>query len=160
MRSFQVFAGMKPERAERMFRKLSKAVPTVFREAVDAAAHASKTRPTYLRGRPFERRAEAVRRALARVAGNAMADEILAVYFLECNKELLVEWLDVAGLAHEDGALEEEEPGQPDEASLRAAVQKFQSGDEDEDRALLLRAFAAQQAIDWPLLDTLLDADP
>lgn len=160
MRSFQVFAGMKPERAARMLQKLSKAVPVVFREALDAAALASKSRPAFLRRQPFERRAEAVRRALTRVASNTLADEMLAVYFLECRKELLVEWLDVAGLAHEDGTLEEQEPGQPEEGALREAFQKFQSGDDDEDRPLLLRAFAAQQAIDWPLLDSLLGAEP
>ena len=159
MRSFQVFAGMQKDHAERMLRKLSQTVPPVFREAVDAAALASKSRPTYLRGRPFDRRAEAVRRALSRVAGNPLADEILAVYFLECRKELLLEWLDVAGLAHEDGALEDDEPAQPEEADLRSAVEKFLGGDDDEDRPLLLRAFAAQQAVDWPLLDDLLGAE-
>jgi len=160
MRSFQVFGGMQAEHATRMLRTLSKAVPQVFREALDAAALASKSRPTYLRSQPFERRAQAVRRALSRVASNVLADEILAVYFLECRKELLVEWLDVAGLAHEDGTLEEEEPAQPEEATLSAAVQKFLGADDDEDRRLLLRAFSAQQAIDWPLLDALLAEEP
>ena len=159
MRSFQVFAGMTPERATSMLRKLSQEVPAIFREAVDAAALASKTRPVYLRRQPFERRAETVRRALSRVASNTMADELLAVYFLECRKELLLEWLDGAGLAHEDGALEEDMPKQPEEAVLREAVTKFQ-GDDDPDRPLLLRSFAAQQAIDWPALDALLDAEP
>lgn len=160
MRSNQIFAGLQPERAAVMLKKLSEAVPPVFREAVDAAALASKSRPAYLRRQPFERRAEAVRRALARVASNTMADEMLAVYFLECRKELLVEWLDIAGLAHEDGSLEDDAPGQPEEAALREAVQKFQGADEDEDRLLLLRAFSAQQAIDWPVLDALLVAEP
>ncbi|MFP8876620.1 MAG: hypothetical protein VCB99_06850 [Myxococcota bacterium] len=158
MRSFQVFASMTPERAVSMLRNLSQSVPAVFREAVDAAALSSKTRPVYLRRQPFERRAETVRRALSQVASNSMADEMLAVYFLECRKELLMEWLDFAGLAHEDGTLEEDMPGQPDEAVLGEAVTKF-LGDDDPDRPLLLRSFAAQQAIDWPALDALLDAD-
>ncbi len=159
MRSFQVFASMAPERAVSVLRKLSQEVPAIFREAVDAAALASKTRPVFLRRQPFERRAETVRRALSRVASNPMADELLAVYFLECRKELLVEWLDIAGLAHDDGTLEEDIPTQPDEAVLREAATKF-LGDDDPDRPLLLRSFAAQPAIDWPALDALLDAEP
>ena len=94
---------MTPERAVRMMRVLSKKAPAMFRQAVDAAAVAMRARPVYLRNQPFEKRAEAVRRALARVAPNPVADELLAIYFLECRKELLIEWLDLIGVAARGG---------------------------------------------------------
>jgi hypothetical protein len=153
MRSYQVFAAMKPERAVSMLRLLSKESPGMFRQAVDAAAVAIKARPVYMRRQPFEKRAEAVRRCLSRVVANPVADELLAVYFLECRKDLLVEWLDTVGLAHEDGALEEDAPAEPAPDALGKAVDDFLGADDDEDRDLLLRAFAAQQAVEWPALD-------
>lgn len=156
MRSFQVFAAMSPEEAERMMKVLSKEAPAMFRQAVDAAAASIKARPVYLRRQPFEKRAAAVRRSLARILANPVADELLAVYFLECRKELLLEWLDLVGLAHEDGTLEEEAPGQPAEADLTVAVEKYRAAGDDPDRELLLRAFAAQSAVAWPALDALL----
>lgn len=156
MRSYQVFASMSPEQATSVLRALSEGAPAAFRQAVDAAALATKTRPLYLRRQPFERRAQAVRRAMARVSANAVADELLAVYFLECRKPLLVEWLDLLGLAHDEGTLEDDTPAPPPEADLRAAVEKFRGAGEESDRELLLRAFAAQSAIEWPLLDALL----
>jgi hypothetical protein len=157
MRSYQVFAAMSPERAVALMRGLAEQSPAMFRQAVDAAAVATRTRPVYLRKQPFEKRAEAVRRALARVAANDVAGELLAVYFLECRKPLLIEWLDELGIAHEDGTLEEDEPAQPPDDRLRKAVDAYRAGDDDPDRELLLCAFAAQQAVDWPALDALLE---
>jgi len=156
MRSFQVFAAMSPEEAERMMKVLSKEAPAMFRQAVDAAAVSIKARPVYLRRQPFEKRAAAVRRSLARIMANPVADELLAIYFLECRKELLLEWLDLVGLVHEDGSLEDESPAQPAATDLTAAVEKYRAVDDDPDRALLLRAFGAQDAVEWPTLDALL----
>jgi hypothetical protein len=160
MRSYQVFAAMTPERAVHVMRGLSKQAPALFRQAVDAAAITMHARPVYLKNQPFEKRAEAVRRTFARVAANPVADELLAVYFLECRKELLVEWLDLIGLAHKEGALEEDAPAEPSEKKLRAAVKKYLDVSDDPDRDLLLRAFAAQHSIDWPALDALLGTPP
>jgi hypothetical protein len=157
MRSFQVFAAMEPEEAERMLKVLSKEAPAMFRQAVDAAAISIKARPVFLRKQSFELRAKTIRRALARVSANLVADELLAIYFLECRKPLLLEWLDGLGLAHEEGTLKDDTPAEPAAADLAAAVEKFRAaGSGDPDRELLLRAFAAQSAIDWPALDALL----
>lgn len=158
MRSFQVFASMPSERAVSMLRTLREKSPAMFNQAVDAAAVAIKARPVYLRRQPFEKRAEAVRRSLSRVVANPVADELLAIYFLECRKDLLVEWLDLVGLAHEDGALEADEPEQPAVDALHQAVDAYLAKDDDPDRDLLLRAFAAQQAVEWPALDARLES--
>ncbi len=95
---------------------------------------------------------------MSRVAANPVADELLAVYFLECRKELLVEWLDLVGLKHEDGTLEDDEPAQPQKKTLLSAAERYLAADEDADRELLLRAFAAQQVVEWPVLDARLEA--
>ena len=156
MRSYQVFAAMTPEEAERMLRVLSKESPAMFRQMVDAAAVSIKARPVFLRNQAFELRAKTIRRALARVSTNLVADELLAIYFLECRKPLLLEWLDLIGLKHEDGTLADDEPAQPEAKALAAAVEKYRGDGDDPDRELLLRAFAAQSAVSWPALDALL----
>lgn len=156
MRSFQVFAAMTPEEAEAFFSRIKESAPAIFAQSVHAASAALKSRPAFMLKQPFAKQVAAVRRALSRVATNPIADETLAVYFLEVQKGLLVEWLDAVGLAHEDGALEEDEPEQPEETKLRETVATFRAQDEDPDRELLLRAFAAQNSIDWPILDELI----
>ena len=154
MRSYQVFASMSNDEAVRLLRALAEQSPGAFANAVAVAAVALKARPVYLQKQPFERRAEHVRRALARVAANPMASEILAAYFLECRKPLLVEWLDTVGLAHEDGMLSADAPAQPKSKELAKAIDTFLAAGDDVDRPLLLRAFAAQDAIEWPDLET------
>jgi hypothetical protein len=101
----------------------------------------------FLRKQSFELRAQTIRRALARVSANLVADELLAIYFLECRKPHLIEWLDLVGLAHEDGTLKDETPrSRPRRTSPRRS-RSYRGTGEDPDRDLLQRAFAAQSAV-------------
>ena len=158
MRSYQIFAAMSPDRAAAVMSGLSENAPQMFKQALLAASASMNARPTYLQRQPFEKQVGAVRRALSRVAANGVAEEILAVYFLECRKELLIEWLDLLGIEHEDGILTADSPVAPEKAELQKAHGTFSGVDGDADRSLLLNAFAAQSAIDWPDLETLLDS--
>ena len=107
-------------------------------------------RPKFLLKQSPEKRADMIRRTLARVRANDLAEEILATYFLEIRKELLTEWLDSVGLEHDEGILKQENPPPPEKPQLLKAVEEFLKGGDIEDRKLLLQAFAAQSAIDWP----------
>jgi hypothetical protein len=160
MRAYQVFGRMSDAEAGRFLAVLAEKAPAFHVQALGAAAAAMRARPQYLMRQPHEKRAELVRRALARVAASAVAEELLAVYFLDCRKELLVEWLDAVGLEHEEGSLKADEPACPAPAKLDAALEGFRGaakpdGDPGDrfERELLLRAFAAQTAVDWPLLE-------
>ncbi len=158
MRSYHVFASMSAGRAAQMLKPLAQKAPAVFAQAVAVASAALKARPVYLLRQPFAKRAEAVRRALSRVASDPVASEVLAVYFLECRSKLLVEWLDTVGLEHEEGTLKDDAPAPPADAPLRTAVDVFLAVDDDPDRRILLGAFAAQDAIEWSVLDELIAA--
>ena len=151
---------MSPERATSLMRVLAERAPVMFASALQLAGATLKTRPAYLQRQPLEKRAASIRRALARVAANGVAEETLAVYFVECRKQLLIEWLDLLGVPHEDGILADDSPAPPAEAELRKAIERFRGDGDDADRELLLQAFAAQESIDWPALEALLDAKP
>ena len=76
--------------------------------ALSAAAGAFRLRPLFLRRQPRKRQSEWMRQALARTALAAVAEEVLAEYFLEYHNELLGELLDGLGLEHEKGVLKGE----------------------------------------------------
>ena len=156
MRSHEVFARMAPERAEAFLAELRQEAPQVSQMALAAAAGAFKLRPAFLKRQSKDKQAEWVRKALARGSMAAVAEEILAEYFLGHQKTLLVEWLDSVGLQHEDGVLKDAAPPPPESGSLRKAFDAFVAGENPERRRLLLCAFAAQSAIDWPELEGLL----
>jgi hypothetical protein len=158
VRCFEIFAGMSSEQAQGVLREIREKAPAGFQQALSLACGVQRMRPVYMRGLPFEKQAQAIRRALARVASNSVAEELLAIFFLECRRPLLVEWLDGIGLAHEDGILKDDNPPEPAGEKLRESTEKFLAGDEPETRRLLLRAFAAQETVSWPALDAMLDA--
>jgi hypothetical protein len=158
MRPYQLFAAMKPDQARALLDALKEKAPIGYAQALGLTAGVMKARPIFLQRLPAERRAELARKALARVASDAVAEEMLAVYFLECRNELPVEWLDLLGVEHEKGTLQGE-PKQPTAKKLAAAVEGLRKAATDTDgadRELLMRAFAAQTSIDWPKLDELL----
>lgn len=160
MRPHQIFGAMPPEHARTLLEALKEKAPIAYAQALGATAGALKARPVFLQRQPIERRAELVRKSLGRVVADPIAEEMLAVYFLECRNELLTEWLDALGLEHDKGTLQgEEPPAEPPAAKLDAAVAAYRAkaGDADRaDRELLLRAFAAQTSIEWPALDAIL----
>jgi hypothetical protein len=149
---------MTPARAEAFLTELRQEAPPVSQMALAAAAGAFKLRPAFLKRQPPAKQAEWVRKALARTAMAGVAEEILAEYFLGHQKALLVEWLDAVGLEHEEGALKTNAPAPPDPGVLHKAFEEFSKGENPERRHLLLCAFAAQSAIDWPELESLLAA--
>lgn len=158
MRSFQVFAAMTAPESEAFFGEIKDAAPGIFQQSIYAAAATLKMRPAFVKKQPFPKQVAYAKRALSRVAANAMADETLAMYFLEVKKDLLIEWLDQVGVEHEEGALTEDSPEEPSPAKVTEAVEKFRGADDDTDRELLLRAFSAQSSIEWPTLDALITA--
>jgi hypothetical protein len=159
MRSHEVFARMTPARAEAFLAEIRTEAPSVSQMALAAASGAFKLRPAFLKRQSPAKQAEWMRKALARGAMAAVAEEILAEYFLGHHKALLVEWLDAVGLAHEEGVLQANSPPPPDAGLLRKAFATFANGENPERRRLLLAAFAAQSAIDWPELEALLAED-
>jgi len=162
MRPHQLFATMAPDQARTLLDALKEKAPVAYAQSIGLTAGALKARPVFLQRQPPERRSEMIRKALGRVVSDPIAEEMLAVYFLECRNELLVEWLDAIGLEHEKGTLQgDDPPAEPDAKKLATHVATYREKATDADRAdreLLLRAFAAQSSIDWPELDKLLAA--
>ena len=157
MRPNQIFAAMSQEKCGQIMEKISQQSPEAVKQTVAAAALALKFRPQFLLKQPLAMRVSSVRRALSRTSANALAEELLAVYFLKCRLDLLTEWLDLVGLEHEEGMLKADVAQSPPEPELREKVARFRAVDGDEDRELLLEAFAAQTAIEWPVLDALIE---
>ena len=133
MRPYQIFASMEPAAAEHFFQGLAEGAPAMHQQLVHAAAAAMKSRPSYVNKLAPEKKAAAMRRALARVGSDPLAEEMLAIYFLEVKQELLTAWLDAVGLEHEDGTLKEDAPAEPKKKKLEECVAAFREGD-DSDR--------------------------
>jgi hypothetical protein len=161
VKAYQVFARMTPERTHALLESLREGAPAVYTQALAAASAWLRARPQFVLKQSPEKRAKLVRQALARFSTSIVAEEVLAAYFLQVKKPLLVEWLDAVGLEHEDGGLKADAPPEPDKKQLEKAVAAYRAKTDDvDDRTLLLEAFAAQSAIEWPTLEALIGAPP
>jgi hypothetical protein len=158
VKAYQVFARMTPERTHALLEGLREGAPGVYTQALAAASAWLRARPQFVLKQSPEKRAKLVRQALARFSTSPVAEEVLAAYFLQVKKPLLIEWLDLLGLEHEEGGLTADAPPQPARDVLEQALTRFRKPDDAADRALLLDAFAAQSAIDWPALEELIGA--
>ncbi len=159
MRSNEIFARMSTDQAAAFLDEVKREALPVARLALGAAAQAFRLRPEFLKRQPKLRQAEWMRKALGRTVGAPLAEEVLASYFLEHHLGLLKEWLDLVGIEHEEGQIKSETLPSPGKEVIEAAVAKFRTaGDQPERRELLLRAFAAQSAVDWPELEGMIAA--
>ena len=156
MRPHQIIAALSAEDFEKIMAAIEAESPEAVQSTTVAAAQVLKFRPKFLLKQKAEKRLASVKSAMSRVTATALAEELLAVYFLKCRLPLLEEWLDLMGLEHEDGILTQEEVPCPAEDELAKKVAEFRGGDDAGDRELLLRVFNAQAAIEWPALEALL----
>jgi hypothetical protein len=153
--SNDVFRTMTGEEAQLLLGEMRAELRELYRQAERVAAGTLRLRPVYLGRQPWPKRCEMIRKALA-LRKNAEADsEILATFFMERYAKDVAELLDALGVEHDEGVLKETNPAPPAEDVMKKVVREFPAGEHAAQRAILLRAFAAQGAIDWPVLDAM-----
>ena len=151
-----VFQSMNPEECQALLQEMREEVQPLYKQVESAAASTLRLRPVFLGRQPFAKRSRMIRKAMALRDNAETASEILATFFVERYTDELKELLDSLRIEHEDGLLRELGPAAPDKELLTQTVEKFLEGENPLMRSLLLRAFAAQSAIDWPALEALL----
>jgi hypothetical protein len=151
--STDLFRTLDPEESRALFDEMRKEVRPLYKQLEAVAAGSLKLRPVFLAKQPVEKRYEMMRKAMALRANGEAAAELLATFFLERYEKELVDLLDGFGVEHEEGVLKAEAPPEPTAKKIDAVVKKFQAGENPVMRRVLLKAFAAQSAIDWPKLD-------
>lgn len=153
--SIDVFRTMTSEECNKFFQVMRDDLRPLYRQAEVVAAAALRVRPVFLGKQQFPKRCEMMRKALSLRINADATSELLATFFMEKYAKDLGELLDSFKIEHEEGALKGPSPAEPDEKTIRSVTEKFQGGPDATMRRLLLKAFAAQSAIEWPKLDRL-----
>jgi hypothetical protein len=89
-------------------------------EAVALIARQIKFRPKSVLALPIDRKAKHLA-GLAQIS-DLLAARLLVSYHLEHQRPMMARFLDLLGVAHEDGLIADENPAAPDAAKLDAAV--------------------------------------
>jgi hypothetical protein len=122
-------------------------------EAVAALASHMKFRTKSLVSLPIDRKARYL--ATYPAISDTIAARALVSYHLEHQRQMMIEFLDALGIAHENGLISEESVSKPDAEKVRAAAgqlaEKYPAGDV----SLYLSTLVSQDPETWDALTEL-----
>lgn len=130
----------------------------VYRATMGAVAEARKLRPVFLERQPKPQRHAAMLATLARPALETVTGNLIRTWLLKKYKEMLCDFLDALGIAHNDGVVEDL-PATVEDPKLASAVDKLLGKFPREVVAVYLNAFQEMNEVQWPNLKHLLDTD-
>ena len=131
----------------------------LYRATLGAVAEARKLRPVFLERQPRPQRHTTMLATLTRPALELVAGNLLRVWLLKKHKQMLADFLDALGIAHQEGVVEDL-PATMDEAKIRAAVDTLLGKYPPEVVSVYLHAFSEMNTVGWPPLKTMLESDP
>jgi len=155
----ELFGFMSPSLALEILTYAYESDKPLYRATLGAVAEARKLRPVFLERQPRPQRHAAMLATLARPALDMVASNFLRTWLLKKHKQMLADFLDGLGIAHQEGVVEDL-PATIDEAKLRAAVEALITKYPPEAVAVYLHAFNEMNEVEWPGLRTMLDSDP
>jgi hypothetical protein len=131
----------------------------LYRATLGAVAEARRLRPVFLERQPRPQRHAAMLATLARPALDMVAANLIRTWLLKKHKQMLTDFLDALGIAHQDGVVEDLPPAM-DDAKIHAAVEALLAKHPPEAVAVYLNAFNEMNEVEWPSLKTMLESDP
>jgi|SRR5208337_1524315 len=131
----------------------------LYHVTLSAVAEARKLRPVFLERQPRPQRHTLMLATLARPALELVAGNLLRTWLLKKHKQMLADFLDALGIAHQEGVVEDLPPAM-DDAKVRAAVEGLLAKYPPEAVAVYLHAFNEMNEVEWPNLKAMLDSDP
>jgi hypothetical protein len=137
-----LLTGMSPERLETLYTSL----PDGEQAALDVAvARVLNSRVDVARRRPMPMRIKALRAWFQRSRDDDLALDVLRGYLLGPRQQLVTDFLDATGVAHEEGQVEDDDAS-PDGAKVPEAVQALAAKHDPVDVRLYLEVARRQ----WP----------
>jgi hypothetical protein len=116
-------------------------------EAIAAIASHMKFRTKTVLGLPAEKRSKYL--ATLPNVPDTIAARALVSYHLERQRPMMAAFLDMLGIAHEDGLIKDDELAKPDAAKLRTAATELASKFPADDVSLYFATLIAQDPDTW-----------
>ena len=161
MRSHELFQRMAPATAAEVFAYLQKEQKPVYKAALQGLANQRNLRGVFIERKPPNERYPWMQAALSRPISDALASHLLQGWLLGANKQMLNDFLDALGIAHEEDGTVEELPPSPPKEKIAAAVNQLLAQYPAEKVAIYLHAFRDMDStVQWSALDELLTEMP
>ena len=133
----------------------------VYKAAIQGLANQRNLRGVFIERKPPHERHVWMQAALRRPVSDALATHLLQGWLLAAQKEMLCDFLDALGIAHEDDGTVENLPECPPKEKISAAVAQLLEKYPAETVAIYLHAFRDMDStVQWPALSEILHATP
>ncbi len=157
MKAHELFQRMSPATAAEVFLFLQKEEKPVYKAAIQGLANQRNLRGIFIERKPPNERHPWMKAALSRPLSDTLASHLLQAWLLGANKEMLCDFLDALGIAHEPDGTVEELPPSPPKEQIRAAVDQLLAKYPTEAVAIYLHAFRDMDStVQWPALNEIL----
>lgn len=156
--SHELLGFMSPSLANDILNWTYEAERSTYKATLQAVAEARRLRPVFLERQARPQRHATMVAALNRPNLEMVAGTLLRTWLIKKYKDMLVDFLNSLGIAHEDGVVEDL-PETMEDAKLKAAVELLLGKYPHEVVAVYLNAFNDMNEANWSNLKTLLEED-
>jgi hypothetical protein len=115
-----------------------------------------KLRPVFVERKPREERNQWIRESLSKSTNADLSLEMLQVWVLGKNRQMVCDFLDALSISHDGKGLIDELPAEPEESKVSTAVDSLLAKYPAEDVAIYLHLFSGMDDSVWPVLKGLL----
>lgn len=160
MKSSEIFARLSPGLTEQVLGWLHTTEKPTYKVALQTLAAQRKLRPVFVERKPRAERHAWMQAALSRPAGEAIAANLLQMWLMGSQPQILCDFLDALGIAHDEHGGIDALPETPEPDKLRAAVETLLAKYPAEIVAVYLQSFQTMDIAGWPVLGEMLAQDP
>lgn len=131
----------------------------VYKSALATLASGRRLRPVFIQKRPLDKQLIWMADSLKLRTGDSVAEQLLQVWLLKANKEMLIAFLDKMGIEHDGEGSVDELPEELDADKLEGAVDSLLAEYPPDAVKIYLHLFRSQRPDGWESLGTLLAED-
>lgn len=156
LKPHEIFTRMPPETAAQIFTFLMEKERPLYKATIESLAKQRKLRPVFVERKPRQERLIWLKETLGRRNSESVAAHLLQIWLVGEHKQILCDFLDVLGIAHDENGTIETLPPPPAKPDLQRAVQTLLEKHDPAVVAVYLHAFQALDENGWPALEEIL----
>lgn len=161
MAPHEIFSQMPTAIASQILSFLFEKEKPLYKATIDSLAKKRNLRPVFVERKPRDERFAWMKDALSRAANDGVSAHLLQVWLIGTQTQLLCDFLDALGIAHDENGTVEQLPPAPPKEQITAAVDALLAKHDPAVTAVYLHTFQAlHEEGGWPTLAEALESDP
>jgi hypothetical protein len=157
---YEIFSALSPALADQLFSFLIEREKPLYKATIDTLAKQRKLRPIFVERKPRADRHTWMKDMLGRKQNESVAAHLLQIWLVGAHAQLLCDFLDSLGIAHDENGTIENLPEAPAKDALVKSIDTLFTKHDPAVVVVYLHAFQALDEKGWPTLAELLVEDP